>query len=139
MAIDPQDPHSAFIKHTNSSLTPLPLAIALTQTPDQSPRVEPVGPLTPLLDAYRGRLLPQASAGFGLPEIYEAFACALNRPVPFTEQEAAVVSDWLGRCGPFAPDAFQAALDSVINRLGEGRALSQILAAMAAPTKGGAK
>jgi hypothetical protein len=95
--------------------------------------------LTPLLDAYRGRQLPQASAGFGLPEIYEAFALALKRPVPFTEQEAADVSDWLGRCGPFAPDAFQAALDKVIDRLGNGRPLSQILAALAALTKGGAK
>ena len=86
-----------------------------------------------------GRSLPQASAGFGLPEIYEALACALNRPVPFTEQEAAAVSDWLGRCGPFAPDAFQAALDTVIHRLGKGRPLAQILAAMAALTKGGVK
>ncbi len=139
VAIDPEDPHTAFIKQTNNSLTPLPLAITPTQTPRQSARVEPVGSLTPLLDAYRGRLLPQASAGFGLPEIYEAFARALNRPVPFMEQEAADVSDWLGRCGPFAPEPFQAALDKVIDRLGNGRPLSQILAAMAALTKGGAK
>jgi len=139
VAIDPEDPHTAFIKHTNSTLTPMPLAVTPTKTTDNSPRVEPVGPLTPLLDAYRGRRLPQASAGFGLPEIYEALACALNRPVPFTEQEAAAVSDWLGRLGPFAPDAFKAALDKVIHRLGRGRPLSQILAAMAALTKGGVK
>ena len=139
VAIDPEDPHTAFIKHKNSTLTPLPLAVTLTQTADHSPRVEPVGPLTPLLDAYRGRSLPQASAGFGLPEIYETFACALNRPVPFTEQEAATVSDWLGRYGPFAPDAFQAALDTVIHRLGKGRPLSQILAAMTALTRRGVK
>ena len=139
VAIDPEDPHTAFVKHTNSTLTPMPLAITPTKTTDNSKRVEPVGPLTPLLDAYRGRSLPQASAGFGLPEIYEALACALNRPVPFTEQEAAAVSDWLGRCGPFAPDAFQTALDTVIHRLGKGRPLAQILAAMAALTKGGVK
>jgi transposase InsO family protein len=139
VAIDPEDPHTAFIKHPNSTLTPLPLAITPTKTPDPSPRIEPVGPLTPLLDAYRGRLLPQASAGFGLPEIYEKLACALNRPVPLTEQEAATVSDWLGRWGPFAPDAFQAALDTVIDRLGKGRPLSQILAAMAARTQRGVK
>ena len=139
MAIDPQDPQTAFIKHINSTLTPLPLAITPTKTPDPFPRAEPVGPLTPLLDAYRGRRLPQASAGFGLPEIYEDLARVLSRPVPFTEQEAAAVSDWLARCGPFAPDAFQAALDTVINRLGNGRPLSQILAALEGLIKGGVK
>lgn len=139
VAIDPEDPRTAFIKHPNSTLTSLPLAITLTKTPDPSPRVEPVGPLTPLLDAYRGRRLPQASAGFGLPEIYEKLACALDRPVPFTEQEAAAVSDWLGRYGPFAPETFQAALDAVILRLGKGRPLSQILAAMTALTQTGVK
>jgi transposase InsO family protein len=139
VAIDPEDPHSAFIKHSNSTLTALVPAITPTQTADKSPRVEPVGPLTPLLDAYRGRRLPQASAGFGLPEIYEALAYALDRPVPFTEQEAAAVSDWLGRYGPFAPEPFQAALDAVIDRLGKGRPLSQILAAMAALTQRGVK
>jgi transposase InsO family protein len=139
VAIDPEDPQTAFIKHTNSTLTPLPLAITTTKTPDQSPRTEPVGPLTPLLDAYRGRSLPQASAGFGLPEIYEALARVLSRPVPFTEQEAAAVSDWLGQWGPFDPDAFKSALDTVIHRLGKGRPLSQILAAMTALIKGGVK
>ena len=139
VAIDPEDPQTAFIKHENNTLTPLPLAITLTKTVDNSPRLEPVGPLTPLLDAYRGRCLPQASAGFGLPEIYEALAGVLNRPVPFTEQEAAAVSDWLGRYGPFAPDAFQAALDTVIARHGRGRPLSQILAALAALSQRGVK
>ena len=139
VAIDPEDSNTAFIKQTNNCLTSLPLAIRPTQPPRPSSRVEPVGSLTPLLDAYRGRQLPQASPGFGLPEIYEAFALALKRPVPFTEQEAADVSEWLGRCGPFAPDVFQAALDKVIDRLGNGRPLSQILAALAALTKGGAK
>jgi transposase InsO family protein len=139
VAIDPEDSTTVFIKQPNGSLTSLPLAITPTRPPGQSPRVEPVGSLTPLLDAYRGRQLPQASAGFGLPEIYEAFARALNRPVPFTEQEAADVSDWLRQSGPFDPDAFQAALDKIIDRLGNGRPLSQILAALAALTKGDAK
>jgi transposase InsO family protein len=137
VAIDSENPQTAFIKHKNNTLTPLPLAITPTKTTDTPPRVEPVGPLTPLLDAYRGRSLPQASAGFGLPEIYEAFSRALDRTVPFTEQEAAAVSDWLAQYGPFAPDAFQAALDTVIDRMGSGRPLSQILATMATLTKGG--
>jgi hypothetical protein len=137
VAVDPENPQTAFIKHTNSTLTPLPLAITLTKTPDPLPRTEPVGPLTPLLDVYRGRTLPQANPGFGLPEIYEALARVLSRPVPFTEQEAAAVSDWLGQWGPFDPNAFKSALDTVIYRLGKGRPLSQILAAMTALIKGG--
>lgn len=139
VAIDPEDPQTAFIKHTNSTLTPLPPAFSQTKTSDPLPRTEPVGPLTPLLDDYRGRSLPQARAGFGLPEIYEALAHVLTRPVPFTEQEAAAVSDWLGQWGPFDPDAFKIALDTVIHRIGKGRPLSQILAAMTALIKGGIK
>ena len=139
VAIDPEDPKTAFIKHTNSTLTPLPLAITPTKTPDPLPRTEPVGSLTPLLDAYRGRSLPQASAGFGLPEIYEALARVLSRPVPFTEQEAAALSDWLGQWGPFDPHAFNSALDTIIYRLGQGRPLSQILTAMTDLIKGGVK
>ena len=139
VAIDPEDPHTAFIKHTNSTLTPLPLAITTSKTPDPLQRTEPVGSLTPLLEAYRGRRLPQACAGFGLPEIYEALARVLSRPVPFTEQEAAAVSDWLGQWGPFDPHAFNSALDTVIHRLGKGRPLSQILAAMTALIQGGVK
>jgi len=139
VAIDPEDPQTAFIKHTNSTLTPLKPAITPTKTPEPLIRTEPVGSLTPLLDAYRGRSLPQARAGFGLPEIYEALARVLSRPVPFTEQEAAAVSDWLGQWGPFDPDAFNTALDTVIHRFGQGRPLSQILTAMTDIIKGGVK
>lgn len=138
VAIDPEDPNTAFLKHKNNTLTPLPLAIEYTKPPSPK-RVEPVGPLTPLLDAYRGRSLPQARSGFGLPEIYEALSAALDRPVPLTEQEAMTVSDWLKKCGPFAPLPFQTALDSIINRLGKGRPLSQILTALEDQIKRGKK
>jgi transposase InsO family protein len=97
--------------------------------PAPSPRGdEPAGSLTPLLEKYRGRTLPQARPGFGLPEIYLAFSRALGRPVPFTEQEAELILGWLKRSGPFAPAAFQEALDSILKRLGPGRPLARIVA-----------
>lgn len=139
VAIDPEVPDSAFIKLKDNTLIPLPLAIEPTPAVKSMREKEPVGSLTPLLDAYRGRSLPQASPGFGLPEIYEAFSRELKRPVPFTEQEAATVMDWLERCGPFAPDAFFEALLKTTARIGSGRPLSQILAALEAQTKKGAK
>jgi hypothetical protein len=103
--------------------------------PDGSGAAVPAGPLTRLVERLRGRVLPLASAAFGLPEIYEAFARLLCRDVPATEREAATVADWLARNGPFEPEAFQAALERVHARLGEGRPLSQILAALARETR----
>ena len=73
---------------------------------DGSPDGEPVGPLTPLLERYRGRNLPQACAGFGLPKIYEELSHALGRPIPTTETEATAVSEWLAQHGPFEPNLF---------------------------------
>ena len=88
---------------------------------------EPVGSLTPLLERYRGRKLPQARSGFGLPEIYQAFSEALGRPVPFTEQEAVLILDWLKESGPFDPADFRVALKRVLTRLGSGRPLARIV------------
>lgn len=104
---------------------PLPPAPAGAAAPPAVP--DPIGPLTPLLEQYRGRTLPQARGGFGLPEIYDAFALALGREVPHTETEAALLLDWLARRGPFEPQAFAAALDKVRAALGPGRPLVQLL------------
>jgi len=87
----------------------------------------PAGPLSQLLETYRGRSLPQAVAGFGLPEIYHCFSVALDRPVPDTEKEADVVLRWLKKYGPFTRDAFNAAIDATLKRLGQGRSLTQML------------
>jgi transposase InsO family protein len=91
---------------------------------------EPIGALTPLLEQYRGRTLPQARGGFGLPEIYDAFAQALSRPVPATEAEATVVLEWLAARGPFQPQAFNAALEKIRAALGPGRPLAQLIRAL---------
>lgn len=91
---------------------------------------EPVGPLTPLLERYRGRILPQARGGFGLPEIYELFARAMGREVPTTETEAATISQWLAEYGPFEPGIFSTALTKTVKSLGPGRPLVQIVNAL---------
>jgi hypothetical protein len=88
--------------------------------------------LTSLLETYRGRTLPLAQPGFGLPEVYEALARVVGRNVPASPAEATYVAQWLSRFGPFDPDAFQTNLDKVVHKLGSGRPLSQILSALEA-------
>ena len=130
---DPEAAHAPFLLLGPGLYEPLPPACppppAPPPTTDAAPR-EPVGALTPLLEQYRGRTLPQARGGFGLPEIYDAFAQALARPVPATEAEATLVLDWLAKRGPFQPQAFHGALAKVRAALGPGRPLAQILRAL---------
>ncbi len=111
---------------------PFEPAIKKTESPDQlqmefRDRLEPAGSLTPLLERYRGRKLPLAQAGFGLPEIYQMFSAVLGRRIPSTEAESASILDWLNRNGPFDPLSFRQALAKAVERLGEGRPLSRIL------------
>jgi hypothetical protein len=100
------------------------------RTEPVSTTAEPIGALTPLLEQYRGRTLPQARGGFGLPEIYDAFAQALGREVPATEAEATLVLDWLRERGPFQPQAFATALGKVRAAVGPGRPLAQLIRAL---------
>jgi len=101
----------------------IPPPASITSADQESP----AGPLSALLESYRGRSLPQAVAGFGLPEIYQRFATVLGRPVPDTEKEAALVLQWLKKHGPFTEGAFNAAIDATLKRLGVGRSLVQML------------
>jgi transposase InsO family protein len=131
IAIDPETPTVPYIVIKPGVYEPLAPAFHEAQSPSEPARGdEPVGPLTPLLERYRGRDLPQAHGGFGLPEIYAAFAQALGRTVPATEAEAAAVSRWLAENGPFEPKAFAAALSHALEALGPGRPLSQIIDAL---------
>ena len=132
--IDPEYPQKPYIRLSHGGIEALkpafqPAGTSKTKPPEDH-QDEPVGSLTPLLERYRGRKLPQARPGFGLPEIYQAFSEALERQVPFTEHEAGLILDWLKRSGPFAPASFQSALASVLKRLGRGRPLAQIVSAL---------
>jgi hypothetical protein len=131
IGLDPEAAHAPFLVLGLGLYEPLLPAFAPPATrpvSDQAP--DPIGPLTPLLEQYRGRTLPQARGGFGLPEIYDAFAQALGRPVPHTEAEAVLVLEWFARCGPFEPQAFAAVLAKVRATLGAGRPLAQIISAL---------
>ena len=152
IGLDPEAPQSPFLVLGTGLYEPLrpafPPACALSavpaqagapagrlpatpaQVPPTASTPEPVGALTPLLEQYRGRTLPQARGGFGLPEIYDAFAQAVGRPVPQTEAEATLILDWLRARGPFQPQAFAAALGKVRAALGAGRPLAQLIRAL---------
>lgn len=90
------------------------------------PRVYPEGSLSALLERYRGRELPNASAGFGLPEIYQELGAYLGRHVPANEYEINMIMKLVER-GPFAPEAFASALKKTARLLGPGRPLQQVL------------
>ena len=131
IAIDPETPTQPYVVVKPSVYEPLlPAFPEPEQQTEPATGDEPVGPLTPLLQRYRGRDLPLAHAGFGLPEIYAAFARVLGRAVPATDTEAAAISRWLADNGPFDPKAFTAALDRAIQSLGPGRPLAQIINAL---------
>jgi transposase InsO family protein len=134
IGIDPEAAHAPFLVLGPGIYEPLAPAFnpptRRSVSDPSSAASEPIGPLTPLLEQYRGRTLPQARSGFGLPEIYDAFAQALGRPVPHTEVEATLVLEWLARRGPFEPQAFSAALAKVLATLGSGRPLAQIILAL---------
>ena len=123
--IDPEYPQKPYIRLPHGGIEALKPAInpagSEDKKPTKDPGDEPVGSLTPLLVRYRGRELPEARSGFGLPEIYQAFSGAMGRPVPFTEQEAVLILDWLKESGPFDPADFRVALARVLKRLERDR------------------
>jgi len=130
IGLDPEADQAPFLVLGPGVYEPLAPAFAQTLAPASPVAPEPIGALTPLLEQYRGRTLPQAQGGFGLPEIYDAFAQAVDRPVPQTEAEAAFVLEWLRERGPFQPQVFAAALAKVRAALGPGRPLAQLLQAL---------
>jgi len=134
IGLDPEANHAPFLVLGPGLYEPLPPAFPRPAQPSAtdpaSGSPDPIGPLTPLLEQYRGRTLPLARGGFGLPEIYEAFGQALDRPVPDTEAEATLILEWLSLRGPFHPAAFAAALAKVREALGPGRPLAQLIRAL---------
>lgn len=136
IALDVQYPGTPYLVIKPGVLKPLKPAVhkaggsKASNADDMKNRKEPVGSLTPLLEKYRGRTLPQARAGFGLPEIYQHFSKALNRDVPATEHEADTIMQWLKDYGPFDPDIFASNLKKIIARLGATRPLAQIIEAI---------
>lgn len=131
IAVDPEAPGVPYVVVKPGVYEPIKAAFPEPEATSKSAKGdEPIGPLTPLLQRYRGRTLPVAHEGFGLPEIYEAFSHAVGRRVPATENEAATLSQWLAEKGPFEPAPFAAALSKSIEALGPGRPMAQIIEAL---------
>jgi len=130
IAEDMLSPTNVYLINTQGRRIPLEPAVRIIDAPTTTSLCTddyPAGSLSPLLETYRGRILPQAVGGFGLPEIYQRLASIVGRAVPDTETEASRILNWLKEHGPFQPQAFSAALDGVVNRLGSGRTLAQLL------------
>jgi len=121
---DPEDPSRAVLVTKSGEELPLSPLVPPPEAPGPPP---PAGPLERSVDHWRGRTLPQASPGFGLPEVFAAFSKALSRMVPASEREAEAVLDFYREHGPFAREAFLAALERLLAREGQGRPLSRLL------------
>lgn len=101
---------------------PAPTRIVLDpQALDQAP------PLEPQRQSLHGRSLPQASRGFGLPEIYALLSQAIGRQVPYSDRESDLIVGWLKAYGPFDDAAFQAALNKSLRKLGTGTCLVDVI------------
>lgn len=122
---DPSEPARAWIAGAKGEETPLACAFsqpAPAKAASQPPRG--AGTLQRLLDSHRGRSLPQATPGFGLPEVLDALTEKLGRRIPATEREARAVRDFWRVHGPFGASAFQAALVRALETLGPARPLA---------------
>jgi len=111
------------------------LHLAVEIVPVEATNASPArgtGRLQALYDHWQGRRLPQAKAGFGLPEIFDRFSKHLQRGVPMDEHEARLIQDFYRQHGPFDKSAFEEALREVFKRLGHKRPVSSYLAALAA-------
>ena len=128
---DPLYPDSPYIFSNNKQSIVLEPAIKrhISDTGKEpfKKQEEPIGSLSQLLEKYRNQNLPKAVSGFGLPEIYNIFSNTLNRPVPETIIEANMIIEWLKKYGPFEPNNFNHILNQVMQKLGQGRPLSQII------------
>ena len=109
------------------------LRLAVEIVPDERSKAPPprgTGRLQALYDYWQGRKLPQAQAGFGLPEIFQLFHKHLKRNVPQSEAEARLLQDFYHKRGPFERAATEAALEKIFSMLGGKRPLSTYLEAL---------
>jgi putative transposase len=129
VVFDPVAPERAFVENTRTGRR-TPLRPRFAATPKRPGDERGPGRLQQLLDRYRGRVLPQAEAGTGLPELYELLSDTLGRRVPGDEAEADLVHRFYRRAGPLRRAPLEAELARAAKRLGVGRPLATILAAL---------
>lgn len=130
IAHDPAAPHRTFLVNERGEEILLK-TIKAEPTPrkkrKETPAARGVGTLQRLTDQWRGRTLPVAEAGYGLPEICLAIGERLGRRVPDNEKEAAAIQTFCRRFGPFASSDFDTALDKAVKAIGSKRATSTLL------------
>src|SRR5207247_5634243 len=103
-AFDPVDSQIAFLHKENGTRVRLRPAIEkVREKPAQEVRGS--GRLQTLYDYWQGRRLPQAQAGFGLPEIFELLEKLFGRKVPRDEEEARLLQDFYPEKGPLGRNA----------------------------------
>ncbi|MEW6748037.1 MAG: DDE-type integrase/transposase/recombinase, partial [Planctomycetota bacterium] len=127
---DPAVPQQPLLVTTPNQTIPLEPALQQPQPKKGATPAPPrrgAGRLQRLLDRWQGRDLPQAEAGYGLPEIFQALTRTLQRQVPGSEREAILVLDFYRQHGPLARDAFESALTRALQALGPGRPLPVLL------------
>lgn len=133
--IDPE-PHLVPLVVEPGTLRHLPLDRAAIRAGDQPRAMPPTarwgeGPLQTLYDSWRGKVRPVAQAGFGLPEIFTLLSQAVGRPVPRTDDEAALIQRAYASLGPLPREATHAAMRAICGALGPGRPLKAYLDALA--------
>jgi transposase InsO family protein len=135
-----------FLVHSEPHVTPLvvepgterhlPLQRAAIRAGDLPNEPPPIsrwgqGPLQALYDSWQGKVRPIAEPGFGLPEIFSLLAEAVGRPVPRSDDEAALIQRAYSALGPLPRDPTLAALRSIRRALGDGRPIKAYLDALA--------
>lgn len=130
-AYDPVDRDVAFVERPGGLRVRLRHAVEIVaEKKASSTEARGTGRLQALYDFWQGRRLPQAEAGFGLPEIFDLFAKHFHRHVPRDEQEARLLQEFYHQEGPFERAAVEAALRRAFASLGSKRPLSVYIAAL---------
>ena len=130
-AYDLIDRSLAYFEKPRGSRVRLSLAVEIVpEGRKKIPAARGTGRLQALYDYWQGRRLPQAEAGFGLPEIFQLFTKHLKRNVPQDEAEARLLQDFYHKNGPLERGATEAALGKIFRTLGAKRPLSTYLEAL---------
>jgi transposase InsO family protein len=129
VAYDPVTPERAFVQDARGRRRPLVPLFDLTAPDPKRPERAP-GRLQQLLDEYRGRRLPQAEGGQGLPELFTLLGGVVGRDVPRDEAEADEIQDFYRRVGPLPRAPLVAELGRITAKLGPKRPLAAYMAAL---------
>lgn len=128
LSYDPAEPERAWMIRQDGEEVPIESAGPRISTGSQAARPRRgAGALQRILDNLRGRTVPQAEAGYGLPEVFDAIAARIGRRCPATVREAEAVAGFWRDRGPFEKGPFETALERAFAELGPSRPISVIL------------